>query len=155
MASRYGQFFGFQPYWLSIAASSVRLQGFFDAIAYGLTEGLIHRWLHFFRSWMASCCCPRTYSAQYLLSQDEASSVAPSPMSPSHDSSSIIFLEGYLWDRMVPSDVPQSNTSSISESAYYTPLTSKDLYLTAFRDRDFLYNPLDSKNYPYQYPSTG
>lgn len=149
MISHYGQYFGYSPAWLPIAASSVRLQGFLDAIAYGLTEGLIHRWSKVVKScfWCQSQC---RASEQHTPS-DDTSSFRPAISNRSHDSSSIIFSEGYLWDRLVP-DVPGSTySSSISESGYYTPLTSHDIAIPSRdRDRDFLRNPLDAKIFPYK-----
>lgn len=149
---RYGQFFGYTPGWLAVAASSVRLQGFLDAIAYGLTEGLIRRWSNVFHSWF--CCRVRCGPSDQDTPSDDTSSFRPAISNRSHDSSSIIFSEGYLWDRLVP-DVPGSTySSSISESGYYTPLTSHHDIPIASRDRDFLNNPLDTKHFPYKY-STG
>lgn len=142
----YGIFFGFEPSWLAIAASSVRLQGFLDAIAYGLTERVIYRWIKFFQYWF---CYTSEPPSRISPSHDASSSQLP-PSDPSLDSS-ILFTEGYLWERLVPHDIPASNHSSISDSAYYTPLTSKDLPIIS-RDRGYLFNPLeDKKNYPYQY----
>jgi hypothetical protein len=144
---RYGQFFGFGPAWLSIAASSVRLQGFLDAIAYGLTERVISRWIKFFQYW----CCDLSDHAILPSPSHDASSSHQSPSDPSRDSS-VLFPEGYLWERLVPSDFPASSHSSISDStAYYTPMTSKDLPIPS-RDRGYLLNPLaETKNYPYRY----
>jgi hypothetical protein len=145
--SSYGLFFGFGPAWLSVAASSVRLQGFLDAVAYGLTERVISRWIKFFQS---SFCNIDDPAIRHSPSHD-ASSSQPSPSDPSIDSS-VLFPEGYLWERLVPSDIPVSrHSSSVSDSAYYTPLTSKDLSIPS-RDRGYLFNPLeDKKNYPYRY----
>lgn len=124
----YGQLVGFEHRWLVIAANTtVRLQGFLDAITYGLTEGIIRRWTNIIISPFLYCC---SCSKDPNTSQENSS--IPSKSYPSQDSSSILFYtEGYLWDRLVPSEHPQSSheSVSISDSGYYTPFTtSRDLY---------------------------
>ena len=149
----YGQLVGFEKYWILVAAnSSIRLQGFLDAITYGLTEGVARRWTKSFYSIFIIPFpnCFKCFLSNHSRSSQENSSI-PSKSYPSHDSSILFCPEGYLWDRLVPSEQPQSSHDSVSDSGYYTPFTtSRDLYFTSGnnipylpRERDYLSNKIN------------